>query len=431
MGKTIQLKNHALNTLLYPITKAENVKFDDSSNLNDKLEELSKATQIDDSRTESTVTWSSAKINEEITKKANAQSTSFNNSSNGMIATNVQEAIEEVFQDVSNGKKIIATAITDKGITTSSNDDFQTIADNINQIKTGVDVSINNKAINFDFDLELFDIDRKFILELPRVEIFFSSLAYHNKEVHLFELGLHYKYTENTGWEEIIDGVGFSYCDAISINNELHVLARWVDGIDDACPINVHCKYDGNEWQFVSELPTLYTKGALAEFNGELHFVSHVGFISSNEDSMHYRYDGNEWHLVHKFPFKLSYAKTLTINEEIHLLGCKENGEIAHCKYNGDEWECLPIPIEQKGNELLVNAFELMGEIYAVLLNEDCVTTVYKCENENWTKAFDLGFSTEFLLSVTTEKDLCILNYSADGENIHCNYTPLYKAKKK
>lgn len=55
-------------------------------------------------------------------------------------------AINEVFQNVSNGKQLIATAITDKGVTTSSDDTFQTMATNISKISgvDGVIVEINN-----------------------------------------------------------------------------------------------------------------------------------------------------------------------------------------------------------------------------------------------------------------------------------------------
>lgn len=45
--------------------------------------------------------------------------------------------INELFQSVSNGKTIIASAITDRGVATSSTDTFQTMADNIMDIPTG------------------------------------------------------------------------------------------------------------------------------------------------------------------------------------------------------------------------------------------------------------------------------------------------------
>lgn len=44
---------------------------------------------------------------------------------------------EEVFQSVSNGKELIASAITDKGVTTASDATFQTMADNIATISSG------------------------------------------------------------------------------------------------------------------------------------------------------------------------------------------------------------------------------------------------------------------------------------------------------
>lgn len=45
----------------------------------------------------------------------------------------------ELFQSVSNGKILVASAITDKGVSTDATDTFATMADNINQISTGVE----------------------------------------------------------------------------------------------------------------------------------------------------------------------------------------------------------------------------------------------------------------------------------------------------
>lgn len=59
-------------------------------------------------------------------------------------------AINELFQNVSNGKQLIATAITDKGVNTSSDDTFQTMATNIGKISSGnsVTYSITNNLSN-------------------------------------------------------------------------------------------------------------------------------------------------------------------------------------------------------------------------------------------------------------------------------------------
>ena len=56
-------------------------------------------------------------------------------------AQDVKGAINEVFQNVSNGKQLIATAITDKGVNTSSDDTFQTMATNIGKISGGSSIT--------------------------------------------------------------------------------------------------------------------------------------------------------------------------------------------------------------------------------------------------------------------------------------------------
>ena len=72
-------------------------------------------------------------------------------------AKTLKGAINEVFQDVDNGKTLIASAITDKGITTSNNDTFQVMADNISKINSVItDVNINSYNIlkdNWKFKL--------------------------------------------------------------------------------------------------------------------------------------------------------------------------------------------------------------------------------------------------------------------------------------
>jgi len=53
-------------------------------------------------------------------------------------ATDVEGAMAELFQSVSDGKTLVATAITDKGISTDGSDTFATMAGNIDSIVTDV-----------------------------------------------------------------------------------------------------------------------------------------------------------------------------------------------------------------------------------------------------------------------------------------------------
>lgn len=64
-----------------------------------------------------------------------AESVTYDNTETHLEADNVQEAIDAVFTSVSNGKAIIAEAITDKGIETSAADTFATMAQHIAEIE--------------------------------------------------------------------------------------------------------------------------------------------------------------------------------------------------------------------------------------------------------------------------------------------------------
>ena len=60
-------------------------------------------------------------------------------------------SINEVFQDVVNGKNIIATTITDKGIPSSGSDTFQTLSDNIKKINSSsFNLVVSNVPPNID-----------------------------------------------------------------------------------------------------------------------------------------------------------------------------------------------------------------------------------------------------------------------------------------
>ena len=77
-----------------------------------------------------------------------ANDISIQDTANNFTATNVEGALAELFQSVSNGKSLIASAITDKGVTTSNTATFQTMADNINNITTKVTYNITKNLDN-------------------------------------------------------------------------------------------------------------------------------------------------------------------------------------------------------------------------------------------------------------------------------------------
>jgi hypothetical protein len=70
-------------------------------------------------------------FDEEDNENLAALSIEYDNKTSNMTATNVQSAIDELFTDVSEGKTLIATAVTDKGVETAATDSFSTMADKI------------------------------------------------------------------------------------------------------------------------------------------------------------------------------------------------------------------------------------------------------------------------------------------------------------
>ena len=83
----------------------------------------------------STYTW------KPFASDMSASNVSYDNVSSGMSSDNVQDAIDELFTSASNGKELIADAITGMGVSTSANDTYATMAGNIEKIETGIDIS--------------------------------------------------------------------------------------------------------------------------------------------------------------------------------------------------------------------------------------------------------------------------------------------------
>ena len=69
---------------------------------------------------------------------------SSNPAQNKIITTKINElekSFTEAKKSVSDGKTLVATAITDKGVATSSTDSFTTMAENIGKIQTGISLT--------------------------------------------------------------------------------------------------------------------------------------------------------------------------------------------------------------------------------------------------------------------------------------------------
>lgn len=68
--------------------------------------------------------------------KQTAGTTDYSNQKTKLQANNVQDAIDQLFTSVSNGKELLASAITDKGVTTAKDASLEVMAQNVSKIST-------------------------------------------------------------------------------------------------------------------------------------------------------------------------------------------------------------------------------------------------------------------------------------------------------
>ena len=77
----------------------------------------------------------------------------------------IKARLDEVFQSVSNGKELVASAITDKGVPTGATDSFATMADNISRIEGGGGqggISYDSEDLELqilDFDIPIYECE--------------------------------------------------------------------------------------------------------------------------------------------------------------------------------------------------------------------------------------------------------------------------------
>ena len=132
---------------------------------------------------------------------------------------------------------MIASAITDKEIPTSNTDSFQTMADNIRNIKVGINVTLDGKPLDYDFKLksEGYTWIKDALSKIP-YQFYNSSAVVYNNEIHIlgttFSTSLynyHYKW-DGTSW--VSASIIPYYCysgSAVVYNNKPYILGGGTD----------------------------------------------------------------------------------------------------------------------------------------------------------------------------------------------------------
>ena len=293
----------------------------------------------------------------------------------------VQTELTEVKKSVSDGKTLVATAITDKGVETAADATFAVMATNIKAIETGGGVGLNvftqetepetkegiwiqtanphqsavvgstkyENSVGYDgVEWEKLS-DGSFPYNFPYGYnvplVVFDNKIYHLNvgntdptEINIYDI--------NTGlWTRISGNIGgypktgsISYNAAVVYKNEIHMLGGIYRGNDTSYSKH-HYKYNGTSWSNVSTLPYSFHNGCAVVYNDEIHIL---GSQNGSYTKYHYKYDGTSWSKVSTLPYDFYNGRAVVYHNEIHILGGYYAPEARyHYKFDGTNWESV------------------------------------------------------------------------------------------
>lgn len=231
----------------------------------------------------------------------------------------VDTELNSVKTSVSNGKSAIASAITDKGVSTSGSDSFATMATNIENIQTGHTITLD--GVEYDDDVDL-------VSDLGRFEVYSTT----------YPANLGSKYTLRPN--------------LIVYNNELYKIGESFTygtvGAQSYISRTVQ-KWDGPSWTGLTQIPisNLCRFGLVVNDNVIHYYKANDSTIS------HYTFNGTTWTLIGTENVDLtSFSRTINsvycihnafiYNDTVYLASFLKDSDTYYClyfmKYNGTNW---------------------------------------------------------------------------------------------
>ena len=369
----------------------------------------------------------------------------------------VQTEVADLKKSVSDGKTLVATAITDKGVDTAADATFAVMAANVRAIKSSGGIGLNiftqetepetkegiwiqtanphqsavvgstkyENSVGYDgveweklYDGS-FPYGYPYGYSVPLVV--FDNKIYHLNvgntdptEINIYDI--------NTGlWTRISGNIGgypktgsISYSAAVVYKNEIHMLGGIYRG-NDTSYTKYHYKYDGTSWSNVSTLPYSFYNGCAVVYNDEIHIL---GSKNSSHTRDHYKYDGTSWSKVSTLPYSFYNGRAVVYNDEIHILG-SQNGSYTkyHYKYDGTSWSkvsTLPYDFYNGCAVVYHNEIHILGGYYAPEARYH-----YKFDGTNWESVTTLPYVFCDGGAVVYNDEIHILNSSKTPYRFH------------
>ena len=272
------------------------------------------------------------------------------------VTSNIQTQLTEVKTSVSNGKSAIASAITDKGVSTSSSDSFTTMASNIDKLKVANLVP--------------------------------SVGTWHGTEYSSFPTAL--------GSDSGNTVTNQNIC---VYNDELYVVSS---RSSTASYRQYFQKFNGSSWTNLTSVPSdIRRYSCCCVYNGKIHVIA----PTSDLTIYHYTTDGSAWTNIgtESISYSTSYSASSSLNI-IELFVYKNelyaaltavynsNTIIVFAKWTGSGW------IAPGG--LASNTFFTSSRAVGVVVNDDYLFTamcdnsyrrLYRYNGTAWTNLGDIG----------------------------------------
>lgn len=334
--------------------------------------------------------------------------------------SNINSERTQLFQYVSDGKTLVANAITDRGVNTAINAEFATIANNIAQINT--DLNLQERTINLDITNTTGEVtvDSEYdgmskvtaSIELQSKEITIpygsdtvvpddgkvlssvtvkgpTSYTDRTQKVNAItkdDSGNIYVNIPNNGYYDTTSKISILTANLgnnVTVNNE-----RFTGELNLNSLVDKEITYLNTE-SFTS-IPYSFYYGSAVIYNDEIHIVG-----GSDASKKHYKYDGTSWVTVSTLPYNFYKGYAVIYNGEIHILGSYNSGyEANHYKWDGNIWtQVSTLPYEFKEGSAVVynDEIHIMG---GSATTDEGTTGMYhyKWDGNTWTRVSTLPY---------------------------------------
>ena len=280
----------------------------------------------------------------------------------------VQREVADLKKSVSDGKTLVAAAITEKGVETAADASFSVIAENIGLIdggssgialnvftqenepetKEGVWVQTANpyqsvvvgEKVYYNNPIEVI----KWTDTSPILGAALIQPVVYNNLIYIFSTNRLYTYNGVTK-EQLTVSVPSGnyypdYSSSVVYNNKIYLMGS--GGVSNA---NNYYTFDGSLWSDAQTLPYPLIHGSAVVYNNEIHIM---GASYTDYMTKHYAFNGTSWREVSTLPYDFhAMYNAVVYNNEIHLIGNGYDGLDGrfqrdlykkHYAFNGTSW---------------------------------------------------------------------------------------------